>query len=161
MDQFEVLSPAVRARLEEAMGEAIAEARLARPPFGAVLLDAASGNTVARARNTILDGDPTAHAEVNVLRKAGSAGIDLSSTVLLATAEPCVMCAAAAIWSRVAAAGPEAFRAAGWSGLLLPPEALLEAAPGRPTIPWLRGVREAEAAALYAAHPRSYYVPTR
>src|SRR5689334_19917659 len=57
---------AVRARLEDAMREAIAQARMAeRFLFGAVLLDAESGETVHRAHNTLVTGDPTAHAEID------------------------------------------------------------------------------------------------
>jgi tRNA(Arg) A34 adenosine deaminase TadA len=96
------LPPAVRARLVPAMREAIAEARLAYLQFGAVLLDVDSGQTVYRAHNTGVSGDPTAHAEMNLLRGAGLAGLDLARTVVVTTAECCPMCAAAAVWASVA-----------------------------------------------------------
>jgi tRNA(Arg) A34 adenosine deaminase TadA len=96
------LSPAVQERLPAAMREAIAEARQARFAFGAVLLDRDSGEPVFRAHNTSEGGDPTAHGEVNALRGAGLAGLDLTRTVLVSTAEPCPMCGAAAVWARVA-----------------------------------------------------------
>jgi tRNA(Arg) A34 adenosine deaminase TadA len=84
-----------------AMRRAVSEARASRFPFGAALLDPESGVTVWSAHNTSESGDPTAHAEVNVLREAGLAGLDLSSLWLVTTAESCPMCAAAEVWSRV------------------------------------------------------------
>lgn len=98
----DALPPAVRARLLPAMREAVAEARQAYYAFGAVLLDVATGQTVYRAHNTGATGDPTAHAEVNVLRGAGLAGLDLTRTVLVTSAESCPMCAAAEVWANVA-----------------------------------------------------------
>lgn len=94
-------SPAVQASLERAMREAIAEALPARYHFGAVLLDAVTGETLFRARNSTQDGDPSAHAEINAMRGAGLAGIDLSRTVLVTTAESCPMCASCAVWAGV------------------------------------------------------------
>jgi len=47
--------------------------------------------------------DPTAHAEVQVLRAAGTAlrTYRLTDTTLYVTLEPCVMCAAALVHARV------------------------------------------------------------
>ncbi len=72
-------------------------------PFGAAIgrLD---GTLVAAAHNTVrLTNDPTAHAEVNVIREAcGHLGmIDLSGHVLVTTCEPCPMCASAIHWARI------------------------------------------------------------
>jgi tRNA(Arg) A34 adenosine deaminase TadA len=63
----------VLAALPRAIREAVAEARPARFAFGAVLVDVESGATVFRAHNTTEGGDPSAHAEVNVMRGAGGA----------------------------------------------------------------------------------------
>jgi Cytidine and deoxycytidylate deaminase zinc-binding region len=89
------LPSAVEAVLEPAMREAIAQARLARYQFGAALIDVETGATLFRAHNTTQDGDPSAHAEVNAMRGAGLAGIELSRTVLVTSAESCPMCASA------------------------------------------------------------------
>lgn len=71
-------------------------------PFGAVIVTPTgevftSGNTVTQTN------DPTAHAEVNVIRKACQAlGVfDLSGSVLYSSCEPCPMCLGAALWARV------------------------------------------------------------
>lgn len=71
-------------------------------PFGAVI---AKGNEiVAIASNTVLeDNDPTAHAEINAIRKACKElnTYDLSGCVLYATGYPCPMCISAIIWANI------------------------------------------------------------
>lgn len=91
------------------MREAIAEARLAVAhgdvPVGAVVAHGPSGRVVARAHNTrVRDADPTAHAEIVALREAARrAGTwRLDDHVLVATVEPCPMCAGAACAARLA-----------------------------------------------------------
>ncbi len=73
-------------------------------PVGAVLLDG-QGRVLAKARNqTIGLCDPTAHAEILVLRKAALEikNYRLLSTTLYVTVEPCVMCMGAVVHARVA-----------------------------------------------------------
>jgi tRNA(adenine34) deaminase len=89
------------------MREALAEARLAAErgevPVGAVLVQA--GREIARAHNrTILDCDPTAHAEMVALRLGAQAlaNYRLAGTTLYVTIEPCAMCAGAMIQARIA-----------------------------------------------------------
>jgi tRNA(Arg) A34 adenosine deaminase TadA len=71
-------------------------------PFGSVIVK--DGVVVAAAYNTFWrDTDPTAHAEVNCLRRAAKAlgTVDLSGSTLYSTCEPCPMCLAATHWARV------------------------------------------------------------
>ncbi len=88
------------------MGAALEQARSAgdreEVPVGAVLVRdetiiAAAGN------NPVASHDPTAHAEIRVLREAGAAlrSYRLTDTTLYVTLEPCVMCAAAIVHARV------------------------------------------------------------
>ena len=73
-------------------------------PVGAVLV-AAEGAVLAEAGNaSIRQHDPTAHAEMLVLRSAGKAvgNYRLSGTTLYVTLEPCPMCASALVHARVA-----------------------------------------------------------
>ena len=59
-------------------------------PFGAVIVK--DGKVVAEASNTVtVDNDPTAHAEVNAIRKACAAlgTFDLSGCELYTSCEPC------------------------------------------------------------------------
>ena len=90
----------------EFMRHAIAEARSAgaagEVPIGAILVQDAK--IIARSGNrTIRDCDPTAHAEMVVLREAAGAigNYRLAATTLYVTVEPCSMCAGAVIQARV------------------------------------------------------------
>lgn len=73
-------------------------------PVGAVLVDAA-GTVLAEAANApIALCDPSAHAEMLVLRAAGGRlrNYRLNDCVLYVTLEPCAMCAGAIIHARLA-----------------------------------------------------------
>ncbi len=72
-------------------------------PIGAALLDP-SGRLVARAGNEReLTGDPSAHAEILVLRRAAERAGDwhLDGHTLVVTLEPCTMCAGALVQARI------------------------------------------------------------
>ena len=72
-------------------------------PFGAVITDK-DNNVIAVASNTVLgDHDPSAHAEINVIRKAGQVlgTHDLSGCKIYATGYPCPMCLSAIIWANI------------------------------------------------------------
>lgn len=91
---------------EEGMRLAIRKAqegiRAGQSPFGAVVIR--DDAVIAVAHNTVWrDCDPTAHAEVNAIREAGSAlrRIDLCGYIMYTTCEPCPMCLAAIHWSRL------------------------------------------------------------
>ncbi len=91
----------------EAMARALDEARSAPGhgdvPVGAVIVDS-SGRVVAADHNRREElSDPTAHAEMLVLRRAAASVGDwrLSGHTLVVTLEPCAMCAMAAVWARV------------------------------------------------------------
>jgi tRNA(adenine34) deaminase len=82
-----------QAKLAEAMGEV---------PVGAVLVQ--DGQLIASAHNQpISSNDPTAHAEIQLLRKAGKKlnNYRLPNTTLYVTLEPCTMCLGAMIHARV------------------------------------------------------------
>ena len=92
-----------------AMQEALALARqslLANDPdvpVGALLLGPDGGTLAASANRREALSDPTAHAEVVVLREAAVArgDWDLAGCTLIVTLEPCPMCAGAAYLSRI------------------------------------------------------------
>jgi tRNA(adenine34) deaminase len=93
---------------DEMMAVALAEAEAAAArgevPIGAVLASEA-GVVLARDGNRIVERhDPTAHAEMLVMR-AGAAVLGnerLTGTTLYVTLEPCAMCAGAISLARVA-----------------------------------------------------------
>lgn len=71
-------------------------------PFGAVIV--ADGAFVASGVNRVTtDLDPTAHAEVVAIRAACRAQGDfsLAGATLYASCEPCPLCLASALWSRL------------------------------------------------------------
>jgi tRNA(Arg) A34 adenosine deaminase TadA/predicted GIY-YIG superfamily endonuclease len=72
-------------------------------PVGAVIVDA-DGNLLAEGANrNIAECDPTAHAEIVALRRAGAkrGNHRLPGTTLYVTLEPCAMCAMALVHARV------------------------------------------------------------
>ena len=90
----------------EFMRAALDEARVAAArgevPVGAVV--AHEGRIIARGHNrTLTDNDPTAHAEMVVLRAAAKTlgNYRLNGAEVYVTVEPCAMCAGALIQARV------------------------------------------------------------
>ncbi len=72
-------------------------------PFGAVITDK-NGNIIAQGNNMVLaNNDPTAHAEVTVIREACKklGTYDLSGCILYTSCEPCPMCLSAIIWANI------------------------------------------------------------
>jgi tRNA(adenine34) deaminase len=89
--------------MEIALEEARAAAAAGEVPIGALVVQ--EGKILARSGNrTIRDCDPTAHAEIVVLREASRmlGNYRLARTTLYVTIEPCSMCAGAMIQARVA-----------------------------------------------------------
>src|SRR5471030_1825698 len=73
-------------------------------PVGAVVVDPASGEIIARAANSpISNRDPTAHAEILALRAAALSlgNYRLTGLTLVVTLEPCAMCAGAISHARI------------------------------------------------------------
>jgi len=86
-----------------ALDEARAALATSDVPVGAVVLDP-SGAVIGRGRNAREAlADPTAHAEVVALRQAATSRGEwrLTGCTLVATLEPCTMCAGAIGLSRV------------------------------------------------------------
>jgi len=138
-------------RFDAPMQQALEEARAASAhgdvPIGAVLLNA-SGEVVAAAHNRCrVDADPTAHAEMLVLRAAGTERLD--GHTLVVTLEPCAMCAMAAVWARVQRivyGAPDPKAGAAWTLYNIPQDPRLNH-----RCDLVAGVRAAESAALLEA----------
>ncbi len=91
---------------KEWMTLAIQQAKLAEKidevPVGAVLVQ--DGQLIAQAHNQpIKNNDPTAHAEIQLLRQAGKklGNYRLPNTTLYVSLEPCTMCLGAMIHARI------------------------------------------------------------
>jgi tRNA(adenine34) deaminase len=98
-----------QARFDEAMMQlALRQARAAgdigEVPVGAVVVDAQGQVLGAGYNRTIIDADPTAHAEIVALREAARAmsNYRLPGLMLYVTLEPCVMCMGAMLHARLA-----------------------------------------------------------
>ena len=90
--------------MKQALSEAQKGSSMGEVPVGAVLTSP-EGQIVAKAYNQpIALGDPTAHAEILAIRKAGLffRNYRLNNTTLVVTLEPCLMCMGAAINARIA-----------------------------------------------------------
>ena len=71
-------------------------------PFGAVIVK--DGNIIAKGTNRVTaNNDPTAHAEINAIRKAAQqlGTFDLSGCRIYSSCEPCPMCLGAIYWARL------------------------------------------------------------
>jgi tRNA(adenine34) deaminase len=87
-----------------ALDEARTAARAGDVPVGAVLLNADGIVLASNHNRREADGDPTAHAEMLVLREAARrlGGWRALGATLVVTLEPCAMCAGAIVLSRIA-----------------------------------------------------------
>lgn len=92
---------------EELMRRAIAvsenSVRNGGGPFGAVITSK-EGEIIAEASNSVtIDHDPTAHAEVNCIRKATAklGTFDLAGYDIYTSCEPCPMCLGAIYWAHL------------------------------------------------------------
>lgn len=72
-------------------------------PIGACLISGAGELLAAAGNRTITDSDPTAHAEILVLRAAARqiGNYRLTEATVYTTIEPCAMCAGALVNARV------------------------------------------------------------
>ena len=73
-------------------------------PVGAVIFNSKTKEILCSAHNLVVsNNDPTAHAEVIVLRRAGEllCNYNLSGYSLFVTLEPCAMCAGALSWAKI------------------------------------------------------------
>ena len=89
--------------MRKAIEAAVKAQSLGEVPIGACLIDN-KGELLAIAGNrTISDSDPTAHAEILILREAARkiGNYRLVDTVVYSTIEPCAMCAGALVNARV------------------------------------------------------------
>jgi tRNA(adenine34) deaminase len=88
--------------MELALQEALQASQAGEVPVGAVLVQ--DGEVVARDHNRPISlNDPTAHAEILVLRAGASrmGNYRLSGCELYVTIEPCLMCVGAIVQSRI------------------------------------------------------------
>jgi tRNA(adenine34) deaminase len=89
--------------MQKALAQADAAEKRGEVPVGAVVVR--EGRVIGRAGNApIGDNDPSAHAEIKALRRAGKKAGEyrLNGCELYVTLEPCLMCYGAMVQARVA-----------------------------------------------------------
>jgi tRNA(Arg) A34 adenosine deaminase TadA len=96
------LDPAELARHERFMSQALDIVEKEDGPFGAVIVDRASGKVVATGKNRQRDGR-IFHTEMVALDNCSRVEprVDWKSVALYTSAESCPMCAAAEIWAGI------------------------------------------------------------
>lgn len=123
------------AQHERFMRLAIEEGRRnAAYPFGAVIVDPATGEVMARGVNNVGES-PILHGEIacmnDYVRRRGNRGWDLS--VLYTTAEPCSMCMSALVWAGIGGvvfgSSFAALKRAGIEQIRIPAQAVIDASP--------------------------------
>lgn len=137
-------------RWNEPMERALAQASRAPGhgdvPVGAVMVDP-DGAIVAEDHNRREQAaDPTAHAEILVLRAAATESWRLDGHTLVVTLEPCAMCAGAAVLARlerIVYGAPDLRAGACWSLYNIPQDERLNH-----TVDLVAGVREADCVAV-------------
>jgi tRNA(adenine34) deaminase len=90
--------------MQLALEEARRAAMAGEVPVGALVIRIKDGQLLSRGHNrTLLDHDPTAHAEIVALRQAATrlGNYRLPGCAMFATIEPCSMCAGALVHARV------------------------------------------------------------
>jgi tRNA(adenine34) deaminase len=88
--------------MQLALAEAQASAEAGEVPIGSIMVH--SGTLLIRSGNrTIRDNDPTAHAEIVVIREMSQIlhNYRLVGATLYVTLEPCAMCAGAIVQARI------------------------------------------------------------
>ena len=89
--------------MKKAFSQAVAAEKRGEVPVGAVVVR--DGQVIGRGGNApIADSDPSAHAEIKALRRAGkkTGEYRLNGCELYVTLEPCVMCYSAMVHARIA-----------------------------------------------------------
>ena len=99
---MDVWDEADQAAMREALSEAQAAANSEEVPGGAIVVS--SGQIIGRGHNrSMVDSDPSAHAEVVALRQAAQEAGNhrIPGATVYVTLEPCAMCVGAMIQARI------------------------------------------------------------
>lgn len=126
-----------------------------RAPFGAILVDAASGDLRAEGVNHTRDG-PIWHGEMDAIQRcaATNPGIDWSRLALYTNAEPCPMCFGAILWANIGAVvfgtSIRTLQKLGWPQIDIHAEEMARRTPFC-KCQLVGGILEAECDALFAA----------
>jgi tRNA(Arg) A34 adenosine deaminase TadA len=112
------------------------ELAVGRPahPFAALLVDGSTGEVIADGVNSTKT-NPLFHGEIVCINNAAKSftRFDWKNTILYTTAEPCCMCQAAILWSRIPhvvfGTSIETLRSLGWDQFSMEASDVIDAAP--------------------------------
>ncbi len=68
-------------------------------PFSAMIIERHTNRFIVAVNRVTSAKDPTAHAEIEAIRKAGKKGFNFEDCVIICSGEPCPMCATAIAWA--------------------------------------------------------------
>ncbi len=68
-------------------------------PFSAMIVERSTSRFLVAVNKVLTAKDPTAHAEIEAIRKAGKKGFNFKDCVIICSGEPCPMCATAIAWA--------------------------------------------------------------
>jgi tRNA(Arg) A34 adenosine deaminase TadA len=68
-------------------------------PFSAMIIERSTSRSIVAVNKVITAKDPTAHAEIEAIRKAGKKGFNFEDCIIICSGEPCPMCATAIAWA--------------------------------------------------------------
>ena len=68
-------------------------------PFSAMIVERSTSRSIVAVNRVIAAKDPTAHAEIEAIRKAGKSGFNFEDCIIFCSGEPCPMCTTAIAWA--------------------------------------------------------------
>ena len=68
-------------------------------PFSAMIVERSTSRFIVAVNKVLTAKDPTAHAEIEAIRKAGKKGFNFEDCIIICSGEPCPMCATAIAWA--------------------------------------------------------------
>jgi guanine deaminase len=77
----------------------LAQANKEGNPFSAMIVERSTNRSIVTVNRVITAKDPTAHAEIEAIRKAGKKGFNFEDCIMICSGEPCPMCATAIAWA--------------------------------------------------------------
>ena len=70
-------------------------------PFSAMIIEKSTNRSIVAVNRVTTAKDPTAHAEIEAIRKAGKKGFNFENCTVICSGEPCPMCATAIAWAGI------------------------------------------------------------
>ncbi|MBM3291959.1 nucleoside deaminase [Candidatus Bathyarchaeota archaeon] len=70
-------------------------------PFSAMMFERSTRRSIFVVNKVLTAKDPTAHAEIEAIRKAGKKGFNFNDCLIICSGEPCPMCVSAIAWAGI------------------------------------------------------------